>query len=146
MWQSCEGHRLAYLKRIEPGSYLFETPAGKVTAMLNGDGSVSLENVVSYRFEKDFGIEVPEIGPVKGDIAYGGNWFFLIEVEQLDAALIEEYTQHTRRIMRELRTQGIRGRDGDIIDHVQLIGPPSDPAKANDGRRHQTDGTRAGDQ
>jgi 4-hydroxyproline epimerase len=121
---------LAYLQRIEPGVHRFETPAGLVTAELNSDGSVSLENIVSYRLEKHFSIEIPEVGLVTGDIAYGGNWFFSIAVEQLESALIEQYSLRTKQIMRELRIQGIRGSQAETIDHVQLIGPPSDPSKA----------------
>jgi 4-hydroxyproline epimerase len=122
---------LAYMQRIEPGAHRFETPAGLVNVELDRDGSVSIENVVSYRLEKQFSIEVPECGVVTGDIAYGGNWFFSEALEQLDLAQIEQYAQRTKRIMHALRVQGVRGNHSETIDHVQLIGPPSDRSKAD---------------
>ena len=121
---------LAYLDRIEPGSHRFETPVGVITAELNADGSVSFENVVSYRLEKDVSIDVPGIGKVTGDIAYGGNWFFLTAVEHLDPAMIDEYSQRTKTILHELRNQSVRESQDETM-HVELIGPPSDPSKAN---------------
>jgi len=121
---------LAYLDRIKPGSHRFETPVGVITAELNADGSVSFENVVSYRLEKDVSIDVPGIGKVTGDIAYGGNWFFLTAVEHLDPAMIDEYSQRTKTILHELRNQSVRESQDETM-HVELIGPPSDPSKAN---------------
>jgi proline racemase len=122
---------LAYLDRIGPGIHGIETPAGVVAAQLNNDGSVSLDNVVSYRTRKNVRIDVPGIGPVVGDIAYGGNWFFLTNVPCIETSIIEELTDRSIQIMEALGQQGICGDDGCQIDHVELVGPPSDRAKAN---------------
>src|SRR5712671_353430 len=70
---------LAYLGRIAPGEHRLETPVGVITATLNPDGSVAVENVASYRKAKGVTIEVPGVGKVVGDVAWGGNWFFLVE-------------------------------------------------------------------
>ena len=69
---------LAHLSRAKTGITRLETPAGIVNAELHGDGSVSVENVPSYRYRKGVTIDVPGIGElVHGDIAWGGNWFFI---------------------------------------------------------------------
>ena len=70
---------LAHLRRIKPGLHRIETCVGTVGATLHEDGRVSIENVASFRREKAAIVDVPGIGPVKGDVAWGGNWFFLVE-------------------------------------------------------------------
>src|SRR5688572_443736 len=69
---------LEYMGKITPGKHMIETPVGTVAAELDADGFVTITNVPSYRFAKDVSVDVEGIGTVKGDIAYGGNWFFLI--------------------------------------------------------------------
>src|SRR5690606_9284178 len=69
---------LAHLGHIQPGVHRIETPVGTVEATLHEDRSVSVRNVPAYRYRKDVQLEVPGIGRVVGDIAWGGNWFFLI--------------------------------------------------------------------
>jgi proline racemase len=78
---------LEYLGRLEPGAHRIETPVGVVGATLHADGRVSVENVASYRAEKDFVLPVDGLGKVVGDIAWGGNWFFLIEDHGLEITL-----------------------------------------------------------
>ncbi|MCG8449006.1 MAG: proline racemase family protein [Pirellulales bacterium] len=122
---------LAHLGRIDRGVHRLETPVGAVTAQLHDDGTVSLQNVVSYRTDKDATVEVPGIGSIVGDVAYGGNWFFLTELPQVEASMIDDLVKRSIQIRSSLKEQGIRGSDGSEIDHIAIAGPPSDPAKAD---------------
>ncbi len=125
---------LAYLDRIKPGEHRIETPVGLVTATLADDGKVSVANVPSYRFAKRVPLEVPGHGLLHGDVAWGGNWFFLCEDHGLTLSLAhaEVLTDLSWRIRQALRDQGISGADGQEIDHIELTGPAQDPA--NHGR------------
>ncbi|WP_298012652.1 4-hydroxyproline epimerase [uncultured Castellaniella sp.] len=115
---------LAYLGRIRPGTHRVETPVGTVEADLHADGSVSVRNVPAYRHRKDVTVDVPGMGPVTGDIAWGGNWFFLVHAPDkvrpgADTRLL---TEQAAAISDALESQGIRGRDGALIDHIELFG------------------------
>jgi 4-hydroxyproline epimerase len=115
---------LAHMGKINPGDHRIETPVGIVTAMLHQDGSVSVENVPSYRKAKDVTVDVPGIGPIAGDIAWGGNWFYLVEHhgQQLELADVERLTDFSWRIRQAVNAQGFPE-----VDHVELFGPPIDP-------------------
>jgi 4-hydroxyproline epimerase len=121
---------LAHLGRIGPGDHRIETPVGEVTATLHADGRVSVRNVPSYRHRAGVTVEVPGVGPVTGDVAWGGNWFFLVkqQTEQLSRANVERLTDVTWRVRQALEAAGVTGADGGEIDHVELFGPPGDPA------------------
>jgi proline racemase len=123
---------LAHLNRIGPGKHVIETPVGDVTAQLEPDGAVSFDNVVSFRTLKDVGITVPGVGEVLGDIAWGGNWFFFTNTDRrMTLADVDELTNLTRQIRGSLERSRITGADGAEIDHVELVGPPSDAAIAD---------------
>lgn len=123
---------LAYLNRIEPGRHCIETPVGDIVIELAANGEASIENVRSYRWARDVEVTVDGLGTLKGEVAYGGNWFFFTKTDRrLELADHAELTSLTSRIRRALREQGITGEGGAEIDHVELIGPPSDPAKAD---------------
>jgi 4-hydroxyproline epimerase len=124
---------LAHLGRLQPGEHCLETPAGDVVLTLHDANRVSVSNVPSYRFRSNVKLHVPEIGEVCGDIAWGGNWFFLISDhgQSLDYENVDSLTDYTWAIRRELDAQGIRGANGELVDHVELFGPPSDSAKAD---------------
>jgi proline racemase len=123
---------LAHLGRIGPGTHTIETPVGDVTARLNEDGAVSFENVLSYRLVKDVVVDVPTFGRFVGDVAWGGNWFFFTNTDRhLLLADVAELTRLTSAIRQSLVAQQITGRDGGEIDHVELVGPPSDPNVAD---------------
>jgi proline racemase len=123
---------LAHLGRIQPGAHRIETPVGEVTIHLAADGAVSFDNIRSFRRQKDVAVEVPGIGRVVGDIAWGGNWFFISKTPRtLLLADVAELTDYTLRIRAALEANRITGDDGAWIDHVELAGPPSDPAKAD---------------
>jgi 4-hydroxyproline epimerase len=112
---------LAHLGRLGPGSHRCETPVGDVTATLHGDGRVSVENVASWRAAKALTVNVPGIGRVTGDVAWGGNWFFLVEDHGLEIALqnLERLTTYTWSVRQELNAGG-----HPEVDHVELFGPP----------------------
>jgi 4-hydroxyproline epimerase len=114
---------LAHLGKIGPGVHRIETPVGTVQATLHEDRSVSVDNVPSYRYRKSFVVEVPELGSVTGDIAWGGNWFFLIADHGLSVAAdnLDALTDYTWKVRQALESQGIRGEDGGVIDHIELF-------------------------
>lgn len=118
---------LAHLGRIEPGEHRIETPVGEIRARLHPSGEVSVFNVPSYCYREAVRIEVEGLGAVVGDIAWGGNWFFLVEAagEELTLDRVEALTDDTWRIRQALREQGITGEGGQEIDHIELFGPPS---------------------
>lgn len=120
---------LAYLKRIVPGDHRIETPVGIVTARLHKDGEVSVRNVPSYRYAAHIPVEVEGYGTVTGDIAWGGNWFYLVHDHGQDLSLsnVEALTDFTWRIRQALGRQGITGRNGREIDHIELFSPSQKP-------------------
>jgi 4-hydroxyproline epimerase len=125
---------LAHLGRIKPGTHNVETPVGDITATLHPDGRVSVRNVPSYRHAKRVSLDAPGVGLLSGDVAWGGNWFFLAKAgrERLEVANAETLTDRTWRIRQALEASGITGADGGEIDHIELFSPPHDPA--NHGR------------
>ncbi|NNN17125.1 MAG: hydroxyproline-2-epimerase [Thermoplasmata archaeon] len=121
---------LHHLGRISaPGTYRLETPVGVVSADLHSAHEVTFTNVASYRHRKDVDLEVPGYGRVRGDIAWGGNWFFLVtdSTTELRLADVPALTDRTVAIRQELRRKGITGADGAEIDHIELSGPPQRP-------------------
>ncbi|WP_439625574.1 proline racemase family protein [Gemmata sp.] len=125
---------LAHLGKIAPGEYRVETPVGVVTAELHDAHRVTVRNVPSYRYRRAVALDVPGVGPVVGDIAWGGNWFFLVAnyPEALTVANAERLTDVSWRIRRALEAARVTGANGGVIDHIELFGPPLDAA--NHGR------------
>jgi 4-hydroxyproline epimerase len=128
---------LSFTKRIEPGEHRIETPVGTVSAILHPNGDVTVNNVASYRLAANVEVEVPRYGKVRGDIAWGGNWFFLVRdyapdhtTEKMELSLnnIEILTDFTWAIRQALHQQGITGAGNQEIDHIELFGPSSLPA------------------
>ncbi|HQX51562.1 MAG TPA: proline racemase family protein [Planctomycetaceae bacterium] len=118
---------LRWMKQLGPGAHRIETPVGIVTATLLDEQRVSVQNVSSYRYRKSVTVDVPGHGPVTGDIAWGGNWFFLVSDhgQDLELARVKELTDFTLRIREALESNRITGADGGEIDHIELFGPPS---------------------
>jgi len=112
---------LAHLGKIPAGEHRLETPVGTVTAVLHSGGEVFVTNVPSYRKAKAVVVDVPGIGPVTGDVAWGGNWFFLVgdHDQVLELAQVEALTEYTWAIRRAINQQGYPE-----VDHVELFGPP----------------------
>jgi len=114
---------LAYMNRIGLGEHKIETPVGIVSAVLHESGEVTVNNVASYRSAADVPVAVPGYGEVRGDIAWGGNWFFLVRHHTMELILrnVDQLTTFTWAIRQALRDQGIAGADGKEIDHVELF-------------------------
>jgi 4-hydroxyproline epimerase len=121
---------LAHMGKIQPGKHLLDTPVGVVGFDYQGGESVEIENVPSYRYRANVPVEVEGKGTVHGDIAWGGNWFFLIadHGQDLHYRRVAELTDFTQRVRRGLERQGITGADGGLIDHIELFGPPTSAA------------------
>jgi 4-hydroxyproline epimerase len=113
---------LAYMGRATPGEHRIETSVGVVTATLHEDGSVAVENVPSYRKAAGVKVDVPGFGVVQGDVAWGGNWFYLVECHGRDLGLnnVEKLTEFAWCIRQAINAQGFPE-----IDHVELFGPPT---------------------
>jgi 4-hydroxyproline epimerase len=120
---------LAHLGRIGPGVHRIETPVGVISATLHELGDVSVRNVPSYRHRKDVRVEVDGRGPVAGDIAWGGNWFFLCSDhgQPLELRHAAHLTEFAWRVRNALTRAGITGAGGAEIDHVELLGPSPKP-------------------
>ena len=120
---------LAHLDRIGPGNHRIETPVGVVSAQLDETGKVEVTNVPSYRLAANVTIDVPGIGSVRGDVAWGGNWFFLVNDhgQQLEFENIDRLLEFTLRIHKALMHAGIKAPDGHEIDHVELFAPSKLP-------------------
>ena len=121
---------LHFLRRIEPGEHRIETPVGIVGAVLHPGGEVTVNNVASYRHAANVAVNVDGYGIVHGDVAWGGNWFFLVRQHSLELSLhnLEELTDFTWAIRLALGKQGITGDNHQEIDHVELFGPSQTPA------------------
>ncbi len=115
---------LAHLGRIQPGEHRIETPVGIVTATLHPNGEVSVASVPGWRAKKAVTVNVPGLGPVVGDVAWGGNWFFLVEDhgQDLSPANVELLTAFSWRIRQAVNAQGFPE-----VDHIELFGRPTLP-------------------
>ncbi len=108
---------LAHLGRIGSGTHRLETPVGVVSVTLEGRNDVTIDNVESYRLAKDVRVDVPGLQSYAGDVAWAGNWFFLVKDhgETLSAANVERLTDVTWRIRQALtgarNHRGRRSRD-----------------------------------
>jgi 4-hydroxyproline epimerase len=125
---------LAHVGQIAPGEHKIDTPVGVVTATLHDAHRVTVRNVPSYRRSAHVLVEVEGYGRVTGDIAWGGNWFFLVKDhrEELTIANVERLTDVAWRIRRAVNSTVPDPAFGEPVDHVELLGPPLDPA--NHGR------------
>ncbi|MYM88034.1 4-hydroxyproline epimerase [Rugamonas sp. FT82W] len=116
---------LAYMGRIGAGRHRIDTPVGVVEAELHADGSVTVDNVASYRSQAQVTVEVPGYGPVTGDVAWGGNWFFLVSGHGLELGVgnVEALTAYSVAVGAALERAGITGDGGALIDHIELFAP-----------------------
>lgn len=124
---------LAHMSAISPGSHTIETPVGNVSACLHEDGSVTIANVPSYRYRDAVTVEVPGYGSFIGDIAWGGNWFFLVSNHPYELVPLKrnELVRAATAIRDTLRSSGITGSDGALIDHVEFFSKPLNPANSS---------------
>lgn len=124
---------LAHLGRIASGDHRIETPVGVISASLSENGTITVRNIPSYRFAEAVTVEVPGYGPVTGDIAWGGNWFFLIS-EQGPAVRFENIdvlTIFTWQVRQALESYNITGDSSELIDHIECFGPPAHGLEAD---------------
>jgi 4-hydroxyproline epimerase len=113
---------LAHIGRIGPGRHRLQTPAGDVDCELGTDGTVAIDNVDSWRSNAGVVVDVPGYGRVRGDVAWGGNWFFIsgdspLPLEYIHRAALLDYTS---AVLDALHAAGVRGDHGAAIDHVEL--------------------------
>ena len=134
------GVTLGYLGKIKAGTHRLETAVCPVIFDYDGANRVSLANVPSYRYAASVTVEVEGLGRVTGDIAWGGNWFFLVESASLPCSIrstengsnafsladVERLTDITWRIRQSLLRHGITGAEGGEIDHIEIFGAPGD--------------------
>ncbi|WP_310328351.1 4-hydroxyproline epimerase [Roseateles asaccharophilus] len=116
---------LAHMGRIKPGRHVIETPVGDVVATLHDDRKVSVRNVASYRMAADVAVRLPTGQTVTGDIAWGGNWYFLCadHGQIVDPTRVAALTDYAAMLGEALHAQGHRGADGAPIDHIELFAP-----------------------
>jgi proline racemase len=118
---------LQHLGRVQPGTIRLDTPVGTVSAELGVDGSVTIENVPSFCHARNVEVEVPGIGRVVGDVAWGGNWFFITHDTPLPvrAGNAKALTGVTQAIQDAINKAGITGANGEAIDHIEISAPPT---------------------
>ena len=116
---------LAFMGRIRTGTHTIETPVGQVQATLHADGSVSVRNVPAMRHLHQVPVQVPGYSLVHGDVARGGNWFFLSSDhgQRVASDNLAGLTAYSTALKNSLVAQGICGADGAEIDHIELFGP-----------------------
>jgi 4-hydroxyproline epimerase len=117
---------LAHLGQLGPGKHVIETPVGAVEATLHATGEVSVRNVPCWRSRHAVEVEVPPYGSVVGDIAWGGNWFFLTEQSPCDLTLanVDVLTEYTLAVRSALEWGRVTGANSAPIDHIEVLGPP----------------------
>jgi 4-hydroxyproline epimerase len=115
---------LRHTGQLKPGALKIDTPVGPVEAVLEADGRVSVSNVASYRLAHQAAVEVPGIGRVRGDVAWGGNWFFLVSDHEqvIDLKHIDALTEFSARVRAAVNDQGYP-----LVDHVELFAAPPQP-------------------
>ncbi len=111
---------LSYMGRIQPGEHRIETPVGIVTVVLHKDGSVSVTNIPAVRKAKGVNIHCPGIGNISGDVAWGGNWFYIVDQHglQLELGNIDQLTSFTWSLRQAVNKQGFPE-----VDHIVLLAP-----------------------
>ncbi len=117
---------LAFMGRITPGEVRFDTPVGSVRAELADNGDITIENVPALLHARDVRVDVPGYGVVTGDVAWGGNWFFITHDDQVAVTMnkVEDLMAFTRAIQSAINVQGIGGSDGAAIDHIEISAAP----------------------
>jgi len=120
---------LRHLGRVGLGKQKLETPVGVVEVNLLGPNEVAIENVPSFRSRSNVAVDVDELGTITGDVAWGGNWFFLVNSTPapLTSNNVNELSDAASRVRQALNRNGITGVDGAEIDHIEFFGPPLSP-------------------
>ncbi len=116
---------LAHMGKIGIGTHKLDTSVGTISFTLETANQVTIENVPSYRYRKAVVVDVPGVGEITGDIAWGGNWFFLVNEHGQDLRLqnVEQLTHFTWSIRQSLERYSITGKNNELIDHIELFSP-----------------------
>jgi 4-hydroxyproline epimerase len=125
---------LAHLGRVRPGDKCrIDTPVGVVDASLHIDGKVSVTNVPCYRLKAGVTVELPGWGKIRGDVAWGGNWFFLIDGQgpEISENNIPALCDFSSKVCEALKQAGVTGDDGSEVDHVELFAKPATPTHSD---------------
>lgn len=117
---------LAHMQRVELGTIKLETPVGIVGVELLTPNSATVENVASYCYQRDVEVEVDGLGAIRGDIAWGGNWFFLVDGAPcpLDLEHEPQLTRAAVAVKDALQANGITGANGEEIEHIEFFAAP----------------------
>ena len=103
-----------------------EIASGKVQERPRNDeqypNKVSVQNIPAYRHLNHVSVTV-DGKTVHGDVAWGGNWFFLVHDHGMDVNMsnLEALTDFSWRVREQLTANGITGANGAEIDHVELF-------------------------
>ena len=124
---------LAHMGRIEAGKHKLDTPVGEISFTLYNNHRVSVDNVPCYRYKKSIALTLPDKSVIHGDIAWGGNWFFLVadHGQTLDSNNTDSLSAYCTLVREQLEAQNITGENGALIDHIELFAAPSDAKKAD---------------
>ncbi|TNF72496.1 MAG: hypothetical protein EP299_09550, partial [Acidobacteria bacterium] len=111
---------------IGPGRVRIDTPVGTIGAELAANGAVTMENVPCHAHSLDVELEVEVLGRVVGDVAWGGNWFFLAHLpdEKLELANLERLLAVTKSIRRATDAAGLVPASEGEIDHIEIFASP----------------------
>jgi len=148
---------LAYMGKVQPGVIRVETPVGVVEATLHDmslrgeaeatsqstggllradehrprndmyPNKVSVQNIPAYRHLTHVPVTI-DGKTVHGDVAWGGNWFFLVHDHGLEINMqnLEALTDFSWRVREQLTANGITGANSAEIDHVELFASTPD--------------------
>ena len=113
---------LKFMGKVSGDDVRIDTPAGTVSAKIEEDGRVTLANVPSYLYKEDIVVNIPQLGEIQGDVAYGGNWFFLVNssVTQLSLSNLDFLMVTAKSIRRAIADAGITGPEGEVVDHIEF--------------------------
>ena len=120
---------LKYMGILKTEEAKIDTPVGTVQIKVNEDGSATVSNVPSYIYQGDVEVEVDGLGTIRGDVAWGGNWFFLVNnyCPELSLGNIDQLMSESKKIRQTLINNEVFAEDGAIVDHIEFFGAPKNP-------------------
>jgi proline racemase len=121
---------LAHAGVAMPARATFETRVGEVVVETLADGRVSFENVPARVHALDLEVTLEQGGTVRGDLAWGGNWFFIVRLDGAKGRAMRDAADElafARSIERGIRAMGLAGGagNGGLIDHIALLFHPT---------------------
>ena len=136
-----------------PGHLIVEVPAGTIEIDYEADGNkvawVRIHNVPSYLAATGIAIDVPDFGPLRVDVAYGGNYYAIVEpqgaytgLDDLGAARIVDLSRTIRALVRE-QYQPVHPLDPAINSVTHVLWADAPKGQGADGRNAVFYGERA---